>query len=258
MPKKSGRATAGGAAAGKARRRPGFSYVVPARDAPPPKMEKCRRRFIPLQSSSSPQDEVLFFCFRVAGNELLRFTPTPIHVKYQVKYPNKDYEEGSNDAGKKHPYRYCQSSTAAPRAYLDSLNLTSAFFSNIELDLDNNNLGLQTKSPGYMLGFYSRAQKIFMSPEDRMRYFNIERDSCVLDENDKLDVTSPPLSKALKSMDFQKPWDPEPRSAQLGWDSVPLLGYPYNFQLQRIRGQPVASTFSYLPAGTEVVVRLHR
>ena len=73
---------------------------------------------------------------------MIRFTPNPIHVQYWIRCANANYEEGSNEDAKKHEYDYLVSSTKAPLAYLDNLSLTNTFFSQAEIDLDNNQLPL--------------------------------------------------------------------------------------------------------------------
>ncbi len=239
-------------------RRPGFGYLSSKRETPSPRLERCRRRFIPLLASSSPGDPCLSFAFRTGAQELLRFSPTPIYVKYQVRYPNSQYEEGSNDAEKKHQYIYTTNSEAdKPRGYLDSLSLSSCFFSHADLNIDNEQINVFLRSPGYIAGFYSVGQRIFMSPEERSLYFGIG-DTCIFDQRQREDPSKPPLKNALESLNCDSKTDPQSRAVRLSLDGVPLLSYPLNFQLARIRNQKPVPTFSFLPPSTEVSLVLHR
>jgi hypothetical protein len=237
-------------------RRPGFTYSRSSRSAVPgPRLERSRKRAISLMSNCSPNDECLTFTVRTGPQELLRISPTGLHVSYVVKYKNPA-------VGAAHPWLSPRSASAEAaetiRCYVDPLTSFSTFFESAEVLLDGEDTSLQLKNPGYLQGFYAMAQRIFMTEAERRKYFDIQAyvtDSRMRDDRDK---NSEMLQKVLSNCDFDDKEDPVPRTVKLSIDGVPFFSYPKNFQLCRLKGQTPPPTFSYLPPNTELMLKLQR
>lgn len=224
-----------------------------------PLIERIRKKQIQLSSGSRPDDEVIFFRYKTTHNELFRFSPTPLRVTYIADYKNPDYDAAGATDEIKAERHYLTSSDVSketnPLCYIDSSSVASVFFKTAEIIVDNQDI-TPTKDLGNLRGFYSAAEKSFMTDDERIKYFNMS--NCIADEKTRTDLTSPELKRALETMNFSGKLNGIQKTICFGLPSVPFLSYPRNFNLCKIRGTDPPLTFPCIPPGTEIIIKLHR
>jgi hypothetical protein len=192
----------------------------------------------------------------VGPQEVLRLAPLPIIVEYKVYRENPTYDNTSAIARQKLEKLYALAESAHPKAYFPPLCPSSAWFQSAEIILDGFNLGLVHRSQGMLDHLYGAAHRLFMSDEDRARYFDVH--ATVPNEAVRTNSKHPAMQSLYKFMDFHSENDPQTRCMALDMPSSPFLSYPENWQLNSLRGKKFPASFNFLPSMTDIQVNLTR
>ncbi len=244
-------------------RREGLSFSTKDSNVfPGPALDRIRKVKIPLVANCDKNGSVLTFAIHTSGQELLRLSPTPIHISYTASIDNPSPSEVATASAKEKAKTWFLTAQNtedkdAIRVYIDPYSQFSTFFSSCEIWLDDWNLTDQLVGQGQLQGLFSYAQLAFMSARERERYFNIGY--TVPDGEARFEIGNEENKKALSTMTFGATRTAAtPRSATLSCAGVPLMGYPRCFQLSKLQKKREVPTYPFLPPRTKLMIKLVR